>query len=95
VSKAARFRLKWYVANLCRKMFAKLLDFNDPFYKPLWLRILIVAITAGWSVFEFFGGTPFWGVIFLGAAAFAFHGLFIAFNPRELEQKVDNGQGNP
>jgi hypothetical protein len=68
-------------------MFSKLLDFNDPFYRPLWLRIVIVAVVAGWGLFEFVTESPFWGVIFFGAAAFAFHGLFIAFNPREPEQE--------
>jgi hypothetical protein len=68
-------------------MFSKLLDFNDPFYNPLWLRIIIVAVVAGWGLFEFVTGSPFWGVIFVGAAAFAFHGLFIAFNPSEPEQE--------
>lgn len=68
-------------------MFGKLLDFNDPFYKPLWLRIVIVAVAAGWGVFEFMAGSPFWGVLFVGAGAFAFYGLFIAFNPREPERK--------
>jgi hypothetical protein len=74
-------------------MFSKLLDFNDPFYKPLWLRIAIVAVVAGWGIFEFLTGSPFWGTIFIGAAAFAFHGLFIAFNPREPEGKEGTKQG--
>jgi len=74
-------------------MFSKLLDFNDPFYKPLWLRIAIVALAAGWGVFEFSNGNNFWGVVFVGAAGFAFHGLFIAFNPREPERR--QGQESP
>lgn len=68
-------------------MFSKLLDFNDPFYKPLWLRVVIVAFAGVWGMFEFIAGSPFWGVIFAGMAVFAFHGFFIAFNPREPEQK--------
>jgi hypothetical protein len=32
-----------------------LLGTNDhPFYKPLWRRIAIVAVTAGWALFEFY-----------------------------------------
>ena len=62
-----------------------LFDFNHPFYRPLWLRILIVGFAAGWGIFEFASGSPFWGVLFLGAAAVAFHGLFITFDPREPE----------
>lgn len=63
-----------------------LFDFNDPFYRPLWLRIAIVTVCFGWGVFEFVSGSPFWGVVFWGVAAFAFHGLFIAFNPRDPEK---------
>jgi hypothetical protein len=59
-----------------------LFDFNDPFYKPVWLRIGIVAATGAWAAFEFFAGSPFWGVLFAGVSAFALHGFFIAFKPR-------------
>jgi hypothetical protein len=64
-----------------------LFDFNHPFFRPLWLRIAVVAFAAGWGVFEFVGGAPFWGVVFCGVAALAFHGLFITFNPREPAPK--------
>lgn len=63
----------------------KLFDFNDPFFRPLWLRIAIVLVAGGWGVFEFVSGSPFWGTLFVGAAALAFHGLFIAFDPHEPE----------
>lgn len=61
----------------------RLFDFNDPFFRPLWLRVAIVAVAGGWGIFEFATGAPFWGVLFCGAAVAAFHGLFIAFDPRE------------
>ena len=32
---------------------------------------------------EFVGGSPFWGMLFCAAGAWAFHGLFIAFDPRD------------
>lgn len=65
----------------------RLFDFNDPFFRPLWIRIAVVAVPALWGVFEFVSGAPFWGVLFLALAAAAFHGLFIAFDPREPEEK--------
>ncbi|GAB4347496.1 MAG: hypothetical protein Kow0026_00940 [Oricola sp.] len=61
----------------------KLFDFNDPFYRPLWIRIAVVAIPALWGVFELAAGSPFWGILFCGAAALAFYGLFITYEPRE------------
>lgn len=63
----------------------KLIDFNDPFYKPLWLRTAVVVVTGAWGVFEFLSGAPFWGVLFLGVGAVAFYRLFIDFNPRKAE----------
>ena len=59
-------------------------DFNDPFFKPLWIRIAVVGFTLGWAAFEFAAGAPFWGILFGAAGAWAFYGLFIAFNPRDV-----------
>ena len=70
----------------------KFLDFNDPFYKPLWIRIAVVALPAAWGIFEFVSGTPFWGALFCAASALAFHGLFIAFEPREKETDAKDGE---
>ncbi|QKV20595.1 DUF3329 domain-containing protein [Oricola thermophila] len=60
-------------------------DFNNPFYRPLWKRVAVVALPGTWGAFEFVAGSPFWGVLFCGAAALAFHGLFIAFEPRDTD----------
>jgi hypothetical protein len=67
----------------------KLFDFDHPFFKPLWVRVAVVAFAGGWGVFEFLSGSPFWGVLFLAIAAVAFHGLFIAFNPRDDVEKTE------
>jgi hypothetical protein len=58
-------------------------DFNDPFFRPLWIRLAVVGFTLGWALFEFLTGAPFWGILFGAAGLWAFHGLFIAFDPRE------------
>lgn len=59
----------------------KLLDTNHAFFKPLWIRLLIIAVVAAWGTFEFWTGSPFWGVIFYGFASVSFYGFFINFNP--------------
>jgi hypothetical protein len=59
----------------------KLFDFSHPMFRPLWVRIGLVAICAGWATFEFVTGSPFWGVVFAGLGAVAFHGLFLAPGP--------------
>lgn len=61
----------------------KLFDFNDPFFRPFWLRLLVVTVATAWGVLEFVNGETFWGMLFLGIAAVAFWGLFVTFDPRE------------
>ncbi len=72
-----------------RKSILKFFDFNDPFFKPLWIRIAVVVAPALWAGVELMTGQTFWGVLFLAISALAFHGLFIAFNPREPETAPD------
>ncbi len=66
-----------------------LFDFNHPFYRPLWIRITIVTIASAWGLFEFLTGSILWGVVFCGLAAAAFHGLFMAFDPRQAENDTN------
>lgn len=58
-------------------------DFNDPFFKPLWIRVAVVGLALGWALFEFLSGAPFWGILFAAMGLWAGYGLFIAFSPRE------------
>jgi hypothetical protein len=60
----------------------KLLDTDHPFFRPLWIRIGLVAVCFGWAVLEFATANPFWGVIFLGFGGYAAYGFFFDFNPR-------------
>jgi hypothetical protein len=70
----------------------KAFDLNDPFFKPLWIRVVTVALATGWGIFEFTAGSPTWGTLFCGIGAYAFYGLFIAFDPHDPEKKDDGGQ---
>ncbi|MAY63485.1 MAG: hypothetical protein CML29_14880 [Rhizobiales bacterium] len=64
----------------------KLFDFNHPFFKPLWIRILVTGACLVWGVFEFMTGAPFWGVLFCGLGAMAAYGLFVTFDPDQIER---------
>ena len=44
----------------------KLIDLTDPFYKPVWVRVLIVVICIGWGVLEALNGSSGWAVLFVG-----------------------------
>ena len=59
-----------------------------PWFKPLWRRVLVVAIIAVWSGWEwFYNGDQFWGMITLAALAYGVWVFFINF---ENELKKDD-----
>lgn len=47
----------------------KLIDLEDPFYAPVWVRIAIVAVITVWAFFELSKGAILWAVIFFGLGA--------------------------
>jgi hypothetical protein len=59
----------------------KFLDTDHPFFRPLWIRILVVAICLGWAAFEFATASAFWGVLFLALGVYAAWGFFFDFDP--------------
>ena len=60
--------------------------FDHPMFHRLWVRLAVVGFTATWGLFELSMGETLWGSIFLGLAAIAFYGLFIAYKPGEAEK---------
>jgi hypothetical protein len=76
-------------------MARKFLDTDHPMFRPLWVRVLIVALCVGWAAMEFGllgflglpGGSPFWGMIFLALGAYAGYGFFLDFPPDRGESK--------
>lgn len=48
---------------------------EHPIYRPLWVRVLLVAVLIGWSALEFYSQAPFWGVIAGGVGLFAAYEL--------------------
>jgi hypothetical protein len=62
-------------------------DFSHPFFRPLWLRLLIVALTLGWTAVEVATGNPGWAVIFGALGAVAVWGLLITYDPEKSRPK--------
>ena len=53
---------------------------KHPFYKPLWVRVAIVAVIAGWLVFELMGPqSPLWIMLSGAALAYALWVFFITW----------------
>lgn len=46
----------------------KLLDLTHPSFKPVWVRVAVVAVCAVWGLIEFSNGNGLWGVFFVGLA---------------------------
>jgi chromate transport protein ChrA len=44
----------------------KLIDLEDKFFAPVWIRVAVILVTTVWGLFEMSAGAPMWGIIFLG-----------------------------
>jgi hypothetical protein len=60
----------------------KFLDPDHPMFRPLWVRLLVVAVCAGAAVFEFADGSPLFGMIFAALGVYAAAVFVIAHRSR-------------
>jgi hypothetical protein len=70
----------------------KFMDIEHPWYRPLWVRLLIVFATGGWGLFELYQDSVVWGVLFLAVSAFAVWNLFVTYRPGPPPE--DDGSGD-
>jgi hypothetical protein len=56
----------------------KFIDTDHPMLRPVWVRVVLIAVCAGWAIFEFTGGSPAWGVAFLALGVYAAWAFFLA-----------------
>ncbi len=68
-----------------------LIDLNHPFFKPLWIRIVLTVACFAWAIFEFVSDNLLWAAIFATFAAICFQGFFMDFKPRD--DKNENSEG--
>ncbi|PKQ07547.1 MAG: hypothetical protein CVT71_01010 [Alphaproteobacteria bacterium HGW-Alphaproteobacteria-10] len=61
--------------------------FDHPFFRPLWRRIVTVAVTIGWAVFELTTGSPFWAILFGALGVATLWGLLIAYKHDEPDKE--------
>ncbi|MER8477388.1 DUF3329 domain-containing protein [Mesorhizobium sp. M1163] len=67
-------------------------DSEHPFFRPLWRRVVIVAVCLVWSAIEFATGTPFWGMIALGFAGYAVWQFFYLYKPADEDKPSANAK---
>lgn len=65
----------------------KFIDPDHPFYRPLWVRLLLVGLCAGWTAVEFYYDERTWGTIFLIVSAYVFAQLVLFYRPSDAPAK--------
>ena len=63
----------------------RFIDVQHPFFRPLWRRVAVVAVSLGWGIYEFATGSPFFGILFGAVGVYCAHQFFVAFDPRDNE----------
>ena len=58
-----------------------LVDPNAPFFRPLWVRILCVAVPLAWAGGEIYTGSPFWALLSGAAGIYLAWELFVRRKP--------------
>ncbi len=62
-----------------------MIDFAHPWLRPLWRRVAVVALTAGWGLFELVSGSPGWALLFLALGGWLGWGLLLNYRPDDTE----------
>ena len=60
----------------------QLIDPNHPMYRPLWVRVTVVAVCFAWAIGESMGTQPFWAVIAGALGVYAAWALLFNFAPQ-------------
>ena len=55
------------------------LELRHPFFRPLWRRITLIAVLAGWTVVETTAGNPVWALLMAGIGIYSSYVFFIDF----------------
>ncbi|MFD1328891.1 hypothetical protein [Mycoplana ramosa] len=71
----------------------KFIDPAHPFYRPLWVRLLLVGLCAGWTAVEYHNGQQMWGLIFLVMTAYAFAQLLLFYKPADPAERAPEEDG--
>ena len=58
-------------------------DLQVAFFKPLWIRLAVVAVCLGWAAVEFWTGSTGWALMFGGVGLWSAYEFFVVFNPKD------------
>lgn len=71
----------------------QIIDPQHKFYRPLWVRVLVVLVCASWFAFELYLGPSFWLVIMGALTAYTAWVLLIRFTPAPDPQPASDAGG--
>jgi hypothetical protein len=63
---------------------------EHPFYRPLWVRIALVAVLAGWALLEFSHRSFFWGTIAAGLCLYVIYELLWRYHLHQPKPDDEN-----
>jgi hypothetical protein len=64
-------------------------DLRDPFFKPLWRRLVVVAICLAWAAFEALTGSVNWAILFAAAGLWCAYQFFVVWDRKD--EDTDRG----
>ena len=75
---------------------ARFKEQSHPFYKPLWVRLVIVAVVAFWLVFEYVqSSASLWTMVAAGFLAYSIYMFFITWPKAEDTKNADAKNDGP
>lgn len=69
------------------------LGLRHPFFRPLWRRVAVTGVCLIWALFEFAGGSPFWGMLTGALGAYAGWVFFLAPDPAPEDRAPQDDDG--
>ncbi|MEM1128991.1 MAG: hypothetical protein AAGH83_00565 [Pseudomonadota bacterium] len=61
----------------------KFFDLQVPFFRPLWIRILVTVLCLAWALVELSAGAVFWAVLFAVIGLYCAYQFFVVFDPKD------------
>ena len=65
-------------------------DVRSPVFEPVWRRVVAVALTLGWALFELANGALVWAGIFGAAGLWCGWQFFVAWQPQDDDTGKDD-----
>lgn len=62
-------------------------DLDQPFFLPMWRRVLVVAACTLWALAEWASAEPFWALIASAFAVYSAWGLLLNFDAAKAEAR--------